>query len=563
MRKSKCYIYTRVSTSMQVDGFSLEAQKDKLRKYAEYQEMTIAGEYSDEGKSGKNIEGRTDFMRMLADISSCKDSIDYVLVFKLSRFGRNAADVLSSLQEMQDFGVNLICVEDGIDSSKDSGKLMISVLSAVAEIERENILVQTMEGRNQKAREGKWNGGFAPYGYKLENGKLVIAEDEAEVIREIFHRYTFGGLGLGRVAISLNQQGFKKKKRQNNTIDAFTYSFVKNVIDNPIYCGKLAWGRRKTEKITGKRNQFHVVKQKDYEVFEGEHEAIISVEDFELAQDKRKTQAKKIEKKNPHHYHVLSGLLKCPCCGKGMYGNVGRRKKKDGTFYKEHWYYYCKHKKVFDGHDCTYTKNWTQSVIDNAVAEFVLKLVRSPEFEATIKEKMDATVNADDLKIALADIKKMLRQTIGTKDRLIEQIDAIDVSDKHYNRKLSDLEKRLNKMYDQIAEYEGQIQDLEVRIHHILKEQISGENVYQCLLQFDKLYDKFTDAEKKEFFNSIIEEIHIHEEAQEGGQILKKIIFKFPISYDKDLFKADSSGEDCLESEKQVETVVLMSRVKN
>ena len=80
---------------------------------------------------------------------------------------------------MQDFGVNLICVEDGIDSSKDSGKLMISVLSAVAEIERENILVQTMEGRKQKAREGKWNGGFAPYGYELVNGELQIAEDEA------------------------------------------------------------------------------------------------------------------------------------------------------------------------------------------------------------------------------------------------------------------------------------------------------------------------------------------------------------------------------------------------
>ena len=60
--------------------------------------------------------------------------------------------------------MNLICVEDGIDSSKDAGKLMISVRSAVAEIERENIRVQTMEGRMQKAREGKRNGGFAPYG---------------------------------------------------------------------------------------------------------------------------------------------------------------------------------------------------------------------------------------------------------------------------------------------------------------------------------------------------------------------------------------------------------------
>jgi len=73
--------------------------------------------------------------------------VKYVLVFKLSRFGRNAADVLNSLQFMQDYGVNLICIEDGIDSSRGSGKLMISVLSAVAEIEHENILVQTMEGR--------------------------------------------------------------------------------------------------------------------------------------------------------------------------------------------------------------------------------------------------------------------------------------------------------------------------------------------------------------------------------------------------------------------------------
>ena len=71
------------------------------------------------------------------------------------------------MQRMQDFGVNLICVEDGIDSSKDSGKLMISVLSAVAEMGCENILGQTLEARSQKGREGKWNGGFAPYGYKL------------------------------------------------------------------------------------------------------------------------------------------------------------------------------------------------------------------------------------------------------------------------------------------------------------------------------------------------------------------------------------------------------------
>ena len=153
-----------------------------MKAFAEYNDYKIVGEYEDAGKSGKSIEGRLEFNRMMEDIKSGKDGVSYVLVFKLSRFGRNAADVLSTLQVMQDFGVNLICVEDGIDSSKDAGKLMISVLSAVAEIERENIRVQTMEGRIQKAREGKWNGGFAPYGYTLEKGKLYVNEEEAEAV---------------------------------------------------------------------------------------------------------------------------------------------------------------------------------------------------------------------------------------------------------------------------------------------------------------------------------------------------------------------------------------------
>ena len=97
---------------------------------------------------------------------------------------------------MQDYGVNLICVEDGIDSSKEAGKLLISIIAAVTEMERENIRVQTMIGREQKAREGKWNGGFAPYGYKLKNGELVIAEDEVEIIQMIFDRYIHTNEGI-------------------------------------------------------------------------------------------------------------------------------------------------------------------------------------------------------------------------------------------------------------------------------------------------------------------------------------------------------------------------------
>ena len=149
----------------------------------------------------------------------------FILVFKLSRFGRNAADVLNSLQFIQDYGVNLICVEDGIDSSKDSGKLTITVLSAVAEIERENILVQTMEGRKQKAREGKWNGGQAPFGYDLDskNSTLVMNEEEAEIVRFIYRSYINGQTSYA-IAKSLTEQKIPtpagKEKWSQTTIES-------------------------------------------------------------------------------------------------------------------------------------------------------------------------------------------------------------------------------------------------------------------------------------------------------------------------------------------------------
>lgn len=533
MKTSKCYIYTRVSTSMQVDGYSLDAQKDKLKRYAEFQAMVIAGEYSDEGKSGKNIEGRPQFQQMLKDIETMKDHVEYVLVFKLSRFGRNAADVLNSLQRMQDYGVNLICVEDGIDSSKDSGKLMISVLSAVAEIERENILVQTMEGRRQKAREGRWNGGFAPYGYKLENGKLKIADDEVEVIQIIYDKFVHTNMGAIAIAAYLNDHGYKKKLRQNNTSELFSAHFVKMVLDNPVYCGKLAYGRRKTEKIPGTRNQFHIVKQNEYPVYDGIHEAIVSEEIWQLAQKKRSITGVKSEKiYNLDHENILSGILRCPICGAGMYGNVNRKKKKDGTFYKDYYYYACKHRTTVNGHRCGYKRQWKQEMVDAAVEEVIRDLVNKPKFEQSIRQKIGAQIDTNELETELSQLNKQLRQLNGAKDKLGQQMDNLDITDRHYDRKYQDMENRLYKMYDEIEAVEQQIDEVENRILNVQQERISENNIYQFLLYFNEFYDRFTDAEKKEFLNSFVERVDIYEQEQPDGRFLKHIKFRFPVFYD-------------------------------
>lgn len=155
-----------------------------------------------------------------------------------------------------------------------------------------------MAGREQKAREGKWNGGFAPYGYKLVNNELLIADDEVEIIRIIYDRYIHTSEGLSGVANYLNNHGYTKKLRQNNTIPGFSVNFVKDVIDNPVYMGKIAYGRRRTEKKVGTRNGMHVVEQTEFPIYEGQHKAIISEEEWNLAQIKCKKNAYKREKVN-------------------------------------------------------------------------------------------------------------------------------------------------------------------------------------------------------------------------------------------------------------------------
>lgn len=557
-KRIKCFTYTRVSTSMQVEGYSLDGQKDRLRKYADYQDYQIIGEYCDEGKSGKNVEGRPEFLRMLRDIESGEYDVSYVLVFKLSRFGRNAADVLTSLQRMQDYGVNLICVEDGIDSSKDAGKLMISVLSAVAEIERENILVQTMEGRRQKAREGRWNGGFAPYGYRLENGELHIEPNEAEVVHIIFDKYTTTTMGTQKIAQWLNEHGYKKIQRHNNRLDVFTGMFVVGVLDNPVYCGKIAYGRRHNEKVPGTRNEYHIVKADEFMLVPGRHEAIVSEEVWQAAHVQREGTNKRQPKTHSlEHEHIFSAILKCPVCGSGMYGNVNRKKKGDGSYYKDYFYYACKHRLHVDEKKCDYHRQWGEEVIDAAIEEVIRKLVSNPTCEQGLRDKIGSRIDTVELEKELETQQKLLRQQNGTKDRLSEQIDNLDYDDPHYDRKFQDLQERQNRAYDMIAETEATIANVQVRLENVRMQKVSADHVYQFLLYFDQLYDQFTDADKKTFMSRFVESVEIYPERQPNGQILKHIEFKFPVYYKG--IETTGIGWD---KEGTVETVVLLSRNK-
>ena len=553
--KTKVYIYTRVSTAMQIDGYSLDAQKARMKAYADFNDYQIVGEYEDAGKSGKSIEGRASFCKMMEDIKSGKDGVAYVLVFKLSRFGRNAADVLSTLQVMQDFGVNLICVEDGIDSSKDAGKLMISVLSAVAEIERENIRVQTMEGRIQKAREGRWNGGFAPYGYHLIDGVLQINEDEAPAIRTIFEQYVNTDTGANGLSKYLETHGFQKLARQNGTSPLFSATLIRAILKNPVYCGKIAFGRRKLEKIHGTRNEYHQVPQENYLLVDGLHKGIVSEELWNAAQVKLLAQSKRYEPVNrskTEQAHLLSALVKCPVCGAGMYSNKCTKRKKDGTPYKSFSYYSCKHRKMQRGQKCDFNKQIQEEVLDNAVVEVIIKLVSNPKFAAMMQEKINSKVDTTAIEQEIAAAEKMLRQYYSVKSKITEEIDTLDPDDRHYIIRKSDLDERLYRMYDKIEEAENNLMDARAKKQAIEADKITGDNIYKVLICFEKLYNVMNPLERKKLMEHLISEIQIYPERQPNGQWLKSIKFRLPI-VEKDV-------DLCLDNESHIECVIALSK---
>ncbi len=523
----KCFLYSRVSTEMQVDGYSLEAQKSVLKKFAEREEMQIIEYYEDAGKSGKSIEGRPAFKKMLSDIENGQ-SVDYILVYKLSRFGRNAADILNSLEFIQTFDVNLICIEEGIDSSQTSGKLLISVLSAVAEIERENILEQTMNGRREKARQGLWNGGPAPYGYTLKDNRLYINEDEAELVRLIYDKYVNTNIGYSGIAKYLNLQGIKKVVRTDRMIEEWSAHFVNLILENPVYCGKIAYGRRTLEKVKGKKNEYKRINATDYITVDGLHEPLVSEEVWNKAQEKRQTTGKKFASKyGKDRTHLLTGLLKCPVCGGPMYANRHCWTKKDGT-YKEVGYYVCGKNKHDRGKFCEYKADLKKSVIEPLVIEAVKEIVSQKYFAEAIKSRIGNLNNNDEIDREIKNFEVKLGEVELNKARLEKEIDTLPFDTKFRERKLRDLNARLDGMYETIAELEELIADANLCKKAMEEEAVTLENIYQILLNFSEFFDIIDEDERKNLLCYLIKEIQLNPHWEKKSP-LKWIEFNFPI----------------------------------
>lgn len=265
-------------------------------------------------------------------------------------------------------------------------------------------------------------------------------------------------------------------------------------------------------------------------------------------------QAKKYEKVNRdkrEKIHLLSGILKCPVCGAGMYGNKSIKKRKDGSNYKDFYYYGCKHRNMTRGHKCDYKKQVHEEMLDASVAEVISKLVSNPKFSDLIRSKINMEVDTSALDQEIANYEKQLRQLYHNKDTILSDIDSLDYEDKHYQRRKTDLENRLYKTYDKIDEAEELLISAKTKKRALLADKITGDNIYKALIFFDKLYAQMNEAEKREFLSQLVDNVQIYEERKENGQWLKSIEFKLPI--------IEKEFTLSLDNDTQNETVVKLS----
>lgn len=493
--------YIRVSTDMQAElGYSLENQGYEIKNYVESKHMTLVHIYQEEkGASGKNIEGRPQFQQMLSDIAKNRD-IDYVVVYNMSRFARNAANALTTLQKLKSYNVSLYVIKEGIDSTTKMGETMFSFASIFADLERDNIRENTTAGRYQKARNGLWNGAQAPFGYRLDSGKLVIQEDEAEVVRIIFDRYVHTPDGIHKIAVWLNEHGYKKEPRGNGKHVFFSPETLKNILDNPVYAGKIAYGRRRMEQVEGENNEFHPVRQdrEDWQISEKQHEAIVSSELFEEAQKRREAESTPFPRKRTDHVNLLG----CPVCGRKMIAtNTGGKVKKDGSLGKETHAYSCKYSKKAFGPDCTFAKQYRQELIDKEIDD-VITAIRS----------LSATM------------------------------DAMDGTEPAYERKYRNLQDRQDKLYEQIDDAERKLDEARRRLDGAREGEATVEEVKLFLTEFGKAIGKVDKETRRRLYAELIDTIEILPDAdwKHGEGIVSRIRFKLSMIYgDKRTLEVD------------------------
>lgn len=331
-------LYIRVSTERQAqEGYSVAAQKENLTNFAKQQGWNIFDIYADEGISGKNIQDRPDVKRLINDIKS--KQVDVVVLYKFDRLTRDMSDTEDIIKLIQECGIEVYTISGGtVDVTTATGRFMIRMTGAVAQLEREQTVERVKFAFVQKVKEGKALCSSTPsYGYDRPKHQEIqtVNKNEARIVKRIFKMY-LSGKTFTEIADLLNAEGVptkKKGKEQKRRLKNEKYTInsvwqpktIRLILSNITYIGGVRYG---------------IGKDYGFEELNGKHEPIISTKQWDKVQEKLgkipKITREKLSKDNVYY----SGTLICALCGQVLTTQRTKRAKKDGSV-QIHYGYRC------------------------------------------------------------------------------------------------------------------------------------------------------------------------------------------------------------------------------
>lgn len=459
-------IYIRVSTEEQAnEGFSIAAQRTKLMQYCELQEWDIFDIYIDEGFSGAKLE-RPELTRLRQDIQN--KNFDMVLVWRVDRFFRNVYYLSTFLHEMEMNKISFKSMTEGFDTSHPSGKAMLQMLAIFAEWERETIRERVTNALYERARQG-YHHAVAPFGYKTTpEGKLEPDEPRANVIRDIFYMRN-KDKSLFDIINYIKAKYPPDLLSENKSLTKPAH--LSRILTNPIYAGK--------------------IKHND-EIFEGEHEGLVSEEVFNQA-------VKRKQYRPGINNFLFRGILYCGLCGAKMYTKKqGNKKFKDNPH--KLFFYYCSKSKAAsytlskDAGDCE-CRIIFEYVIINQVKEIIKNTsieISEDDFEFTPKENTDEEIKRIESEI------KTLRMT---KNRYFEAFENDPSFENDSKERIRDISKTI-----QLLEEERN------RLFHENKNQgiIDKEIILDAANSIDMLIENEDRESLRELYMILFKRITVH-----------------------------------------------------
>lgn len=299
--------YARVSSDKDAAFHSLEAQIDYYSTYVSaHPDWELVDIYSDDGISGTLLD-RPEFTRMMDDARAGK--IDRIVTKSITRFARNTVVLLDSIRELKHYGVDVYFEKEDLHSISPDGELLLTMLAMYAEEEARSASENQKWRIKKKFEQGQTTVGRM-LGYRLVDGVLTIVPEEAEIVRKIFADF-IGGKSILRIAKELS--GISSPARSSRT---WSRNTVASILQNDKYTGNMILQKTYCPDFRTKKQVINNGEVRKYEVI-GSHDAIISEEDFTLAQQKlaenRANQT--IPKSDGTAKHLFTGIIKCGQCG--------------------------------------------------------------------------------------------------------------------------------------------------------------------------------------------------------------------------------------------------------